>query len=66
MGLPAVAAASPACDTRPNNTFAKPLQCLTLEGVREHQAAFQAVADAKGGPRAHRGTTPAWRTSSSG
>ncbi len=51
--LPAVAAAeSPACATRVNNTFEKLLECVTLEGVREHQAAFQAIADANGGIRA--------------
>lgn len=41
-----------ACDTRSNNTQAKLLECVTLEGVREHQAAFQAIADANGGVRA--------------
>ncbi|MBM3123484.1 MAG: M20/M25/M40 family metallo-hydrolase [Chloroflexi bacterium] len=41
-----------ACDTRVNNTFAKLLECVTLGGVREHQAAFQAIADANGGIRA--------------
>jgi len=40
-----------ACDTRVNNTFDKLLQCVTLDGVREHQAAFQAVADANNGIR---------------
>jgi aminopeptidase Y len=44
-------AASPACDTRVNNTFAKLLECVELEGVREHQAAFQAIADANNGTR---------------
>ena len=28
------------------------LECVTLEGVRAHQAAFQAIADANGGTRA--------------
>jgi Zn-dependent M28 family amino/carboxypeptidase len=41
-----------ACDTRTNNTYEKLLECVTLEGVREHQAAFQAIADANGGTRA--------------
>lgn len=45
-------AGSEACDTRVNNTHAKLLECVTLEGVREHQAAFQAIADANGGTRA--------------
>ncbi len=50
--LPAVAAAGPAaCDTRVNNTIAKLLECVTIDGVREHQAAFQAIADANGGIR---------------
>ena len=40
-----------ACDTRVNNTFEKLLECVTLEGAREHQAAFQAIADANGGIR---------------
>jgi Zn-dependent M28 family amino/carboxypeptidase len=48
---PAVFAGTPACDTRVNNTFAKLLECVTLEGVREHQAAFQGIADANGGTR---------------
>lgn len=40
------------CDERVNNTHAKLLECVTLEGVREHQAAFQSFADANGGTRA--------------
>ncbi len=47
-----VAAGFAACDTRVNNTHAKLLECVTLAGVREHQAAFQAIADANGGTRA--------------
>ncbi|WP_345207820.1 M20/M25/M40 family metallo-hydrolase [Fodinibacter luteus] len=39
------AAPSAACDTRSNNTYQKLLDCVTLEGVREHQAAFQKIAD---------------------
>jgi Zn-dependent M28 family amino/carboxypeptidase len=51
-GVPAVAVAGPAsCDTRTNNTVKKLLECVTVEGVREHQAAFQAIADANGGIR---------------
>jgi Zn-dependent M28 family amino/carboxypeptidase len=47
-----LAAAGPAaCDTRVNNTHNKLLECVTLDGVREHQAAFQAIADANGGIR---------------
>ncbi|HEX5807128.1 MAG TPA: M28 family metallopeptidase [Anaerolineales bacterium] len=48
---PAAMAGSEACDTRVNNTQAKLLECVTLEGVREHQAAFQAIADANNGIR---------------
>jgi len=40
------------CDSRVNNTHAKLLECVTLDGVRAHQAAFQAAADANGGTRA--------------
>jgi len=43
--------ASPACDKRNNNTTKKLLECVTVEGVREHQAAFQAIADANDGNR---------------
>jgi Zn-dependent M28 family amino/carboxypeptidase len=46
------AAAPPGCDNRNNNTIAKLLRCVTVEGVRAHQAAFQAHADANGGTRA--------------
>ncbi|MBT8250207.1 MAG: M20/M25/M40 family metallo-hydrolase [Acidimicrobiia bacterium] len=56
--LPAAAGAkpskkdsSPSCDSRVNNTIDKLLECVTVEGVREHQAAFQAHADANGGIR---------------
>jgi Zn-dependent M28 family amino/carboxypeptidase len=47
---PATAGPS-ACDERVNNTHAKLLECVTLDGVREHQAAFQAIADANNGIR---------------
>ncbi len=43
---------SAACNTRVNNTHAKLQQCVTLAGVRSHQAALQAIADANGGVRA--------------
>ncbi|HMQ35143.1 MAG TPA: M28 family metallopeptidase, partial [Chloroflexaceae bacterium] len=49
--VPAAQAGPAACDSRVNNTHAKLLECVTLEGVREHQAAFQAIADANGGTR---------------
>jgi Zn-dependent M28 family amino/carboxypeptidase len=47
-----LADAGPAgCENRNNNTAKKLLECVTLQGVREHQAAFQAIADANGGNR---------------
>jgi Zn-dependent M28 family amino/carboxypeptidase len=52
LALPGVASAGPeSCDNRVNNTHAKLLECVTLDGVRAHQAAFQAIADANGGTR---------------
>jgi Zn-dependent M28 family amino/carboxypeptidase len=45
-------AGSESCDTRVNNTQAKLLECITLDAVRQHQAALQSVADANGGNRA--------------
>jgi len=45
-------ASAASCDNRVNNTFNKLLECVTLEGVRAHQAALQAIADANGGTRA--------------
>ncbi len=52
IGLARTALAGPeSCDTRVNNTHAKLLECVTLTGVREHQAAFQAIADANGNTR---------------
>ncbi len=39
------------CDSRVNNTHKKLLECVTLDGVRSHQAAFQAHADANNGIR---------------
>ena len=47
-----VTAGSAACDSRNNNTFAKLLECVTVDGVRQHQAAFQTIAAANGGTRA--------------
>ena len=47
---PPATAGPPACDNRVNNTHAKLAECITLAGVREHQAALQAIADR------HRGT----------
>jgi aminopeptidase Y len=46
------AAAGPAgCTSRTSNSLKKLLECVTLEGVREHQAALQAIADANNGIR---------------
>lgn len=40
------------CGNQVNNTEKKLLDCVTLEGVRSHQAALQQIADANGGSRA--------------
>lgn len=53
LGLSAVpsgaAPASPrGCDMRNNNTYEKLLECVTVDGVLEHEAAFQAIADEHG------------------
>jgi Zn-dependent M28 family amino/carboxypeptidase len=45
-------AGTSSCDSRTTDNFKKLLSCVTLDGVREHQAAFQAIADANGGIRA--------------
>ena len=51
-GGAALAAPSQAgCESRTNNTYDKLLECVRVEGVREHQAALQAIADANGGNR---------------
>jgi Zn-dependent M28 family amino/carboxypeptidase len=51
LPLPAaVAAPAEACDRRTNNTYQKLLECVTLEGVREHQAQFQKIAEANDDP----------------
>lgn len=34
------------CNARTNNTYQKLLECVTVDGVRTHQAAFQRIADA--------------------
>ena len=46
-----VIAGPKSCDSRVNNTQKKLQQCVTVEGVREHQAALQAIADANNGIR---------------
>jgi Zn-dependent M28 family amino/carboxypeptidase len=53
-GVTSVARAAPSpedCADRVNNTYNKLLECVTVEGVREHQAALQSAADANGGNR---------------
>ena len=50
------APAQAGCDSRTNNTYDKVLECVRVEGVRAHQSALQAIADANGGTRAA-GTT---------
>jgi Zn-dependent M28 family amino/carboxypeptidase len=49
--VPGASAGSKSCDSRNNNSQAELMNCVTLGGVREHQAAFQAIADANGGIR---------------
>jgi Zn-dependent M28 family amino/carboxypeptidase len=49
-GQASAAAPGKACYERANNTYKKLLRCVTLEGVREHQQAFQAIADANDDP----------------
>jgi len=52
MVLATQAIAGPAaCKNRVNNTREKLQECVTVEGVRQHQAAFQAHADANNGIR---------------
>ena len=38
------------CDHRSNNTYQKLLECVTLRGVRKHQAVFQKIADNSSDP----------------
>ena len=52
LPMGAASAGPKACDSRVNNTIEKLLECVTVDGVREHQAAFQAAADANDGTRA--------------
>jgi aminopeptidase Y len=50
--LPVMALADTAdCGLRNNNTSEKLTECVTLDGVRAHQAALQQIADANGGTR---------------
>lgn len=45
------AAAARACASRSNDTQDKLLACVTRDGVREHRAALQAIADVSAGTR---------------
>ncbi|MET0763660.1 MAG: M20/M25/M40 family metallo-hydrolase [Blastococcus sp.] len=46
----AVAQTGGGCENRNNNTYEKLLDCVTLEGVREHQQALQDIADKNDDP----------------
>ena len=48
---PAFSADAGSCSTQTNNTYKKLLECVTLDGAREHQLALQTIADANGGIR---------------
>src|SRR6185436_1659126 len=48
---PAATAGTAACEFRTTDNFKKLLLCVTLDGVREHPAALQAIANANGGTR---------------
>src|SRR5829696_2055776 len=50
-GTAVAAPSQPGCDSRTNNTYDKLLECVRVEGVREHQAALQEIADENGGNR---------------
>ncbi len=49
--IPVAGVGAASCDTQTNNTYKKLLACVTLDGARAHQAAFQAIADANNGIR---------------
>jgi Zn-dependent M28 family amino/carboxypeptidase len=51
LAPPSILAGPKSCDKRVNNTHSKLLECVTVDGAREHQAAFQAAADANNGIR---------------
>lgn len=46
----ATAKPNESCANRANNTYQKLLECVTVEGVRAHQAAFQKIADNSNDP----------------
>lgn len=51
VALPAAGASASGCESRTNNTYKKLMDCVTLDGAREHQAALQAIADQHNGIR---------------
>jgi Zn-dependent M28 family amino/carboxypeptidase len=51
LAAPAATAATPQCGVQVNNTYTKLLECVTVEGARDHQWALQQIADANGGTR---------------
>jgi Zn-dependent M28 family amino/carboxypeptidase len=50
--VPTAQATPQGCDSRTNNSVKKLLTCVTLEGVLEHEEAFQEIADENDGNRA--------------
>ena len=48
---PGAFAGPKSCDNRNNNNANKLLECVTVDGARAHQAAFQSIADANNGIR---------------
>ena len=50
--VPAAQAEPQGCNSRTNNSVSKLLTCVTLDGVLEHEEAFQEIADENGGNRA--------------
>jgi Zn-dependent M28 family amino/carboxypeptidase len=62
--VPTTADARPsqtACERHNNSRYEKLLECVTAAGVKEHLAAFQAIADANGDTRAEQ--TPGYEAS---
>ncbi|WP_377640921.1 M28 family metallopeptidase [Oryzobacter terrae] len=51
-GVAVAATSSAGCEARANITYDKLLECVTVDGILEHEEALQAIADANGGNRA--------------
>jgi aminopeptidase Y len=51
LAIVPIAQARALCGVGKRGPLAKLLDCVSIEGVRQHQAAFQAIADANGGNR---------------